>query len=391
MTITRAKLYPPLAALLALCALGLLSACGSSHATDPKSSSGAASTSASQSSSSKSTVNSSPPALSPSAAVASVAGHPILWADVKRLMAAGQEKVLEVPEPPNFNACAARRSAGGSQSQAKAKAACKERFEELLKSTLGTLINERWLVGEAREGHLKVNQGPIDRELATIAQVQGKAMAASGLTLADAKRELLVTALTDLMLERVKERTPAVDGALMASYYAANKRRYALPEERDLHIIRTASEASALKVKREAQAGKSFASLVKGIALPQPIETKEGTFHGLQPHFFSEPVLADAIFKARPHVISGPVKISLGYYVFEVIAVHPPHQRSLAEVEPELRRELPEKLHRKELAKTVAEFRAKWTPRTSCAADFVIQGCRGYRAPAGAPADRYTF
>ncbi len=307
-------------------------------------------------------------------------------------MAVGDGTVHEVPEPPSFSACVARlRSSAQAPGEAQAKAECQKRFEELLQPTLTSLINERWLLGEAAEDHLKVNEAPLRRELAYIAKEEGKSLAASGQTLADVKRGLRVIALTDLINERVKQRTPPVDDALMASYYAANKQRYALPEERDLHLIRTASEASALKVKREAKAGESFARIVRGIATFQPIDTKDGAFHGLTPHFFSEPALSEAIFKARPHVLSGPVKISLGYYVFEVTRVIAPHEQSLAEVKPILERELPEKLHTKELAKAVAQFRAKWTSRTSCQPDFLVQGCRGYKAPTGGLADPYTF
>jgi parvulin-like peptidyl-prolyl isomerase len=84
----------------------------------------------------------------------------------------------------------------------------------------------------------------------------------------------------------------------------------------------------------------------------------------------------------------GPVHISLGYYVFEVLRVHPANQLSLDQAEASIRPILTEELHKSTLASMIKAFKAKWSARTKCAPGYLAPGCQGYPAN---QEDAYTF
>jgi foldase protein PrsA len=334
--------------------------------------------------------------------VATVGGVPITRARVQHWMAIDDPAKREVPEPPSYSACIAHLRATAAQvagtttsvATAQLKRACQRRYTEMLQPALSSLIHAQWLMGESAADGLKANAALVARELAASERANGfqATLATSGQTVADLKFSLMLTQLSDQIYERVAHATPRITRARVARYYDEHEDRYAIPQERDLRIIRTTSAAAAAKVRAEVQSGKSFGSVLKHIALPQPIGTNAGVLLGLAPNQFSEPVLNDAIFKARPHAIVGPVKISLGYYVFEVTRVIPAHQEPLARVEATIRQKLPEELHRRALASFVTAFRRKWTARTTCRPGYVAQDCRQFvPSKTTPPRDPYTF
>jgi foldase protein PrsA len=391
--------FPPL--LLLLLTAGLLASCGGTSS-KPSANAGATSSATTSASSGSSAQTTTPPPTSSSlplgTPVARVGSATITWAMLRHEMSIGPGGTHEVPEPPSFSACVAHGgpvapASAGAKPSGTPEQQCRKRYRELLEPALSSLIRSQWLLGEGSEKALKLNQGELQKELAQYSQGALKTqLAASGLTLADVRQNILTQQITDRLFAQVKARTPRVDAAYIARYYAAHKQSLAVPEERDLHIIRTASDGAAQKVLEEIKAGKSFAEVRKRISLPQPVRTSEGTFIGLTPKLFTETVLAHAIFRARPHVLSGPVKISLGYYVFEVLRIRPPHVQSLGEARASLQKELPEEVHHRVLAATIAAFRKKWTARTDCKAGFVVEGCRQYRMTASSPVlDRYSF
>lgn len=388
------RALPPLLALLALCAT--LTACGSgsggagsSSSATKGASSSTASTKAPTPSSSDASA-SSLPSISPASVVATVAAKPITWAMLRHQMAIGPRK-REVPEPPQFSACIAhQRSAKPSSSTEALKQECQKLYEEMLGPALGSLINSRWLLGHAAEAGLHIDKAGVQRELAQETKGQEATIAAQGETLSDIRQIIVLQQISNRIAARVKGEIPRLTPALIARYYAQHKRSYALPEQRDLYILRTVSEASAKKARQEIEAGKSFASLANASALPQPVHTENGFLKGLTPGYFSEPVLSDAIFKAPLHVLSGPVKISLGYYDFEVTKITPPHQKTLAEVRGSLQKQLPEQLRQETLAKAAGAFKAKWRARTDCRPGFVVSGCKQFKGQ-GSAEDQYTF
>jgi parvulin-like peptidyl-prolyl isomerase len=316
-------------------------------------------------------------------------------------MSIGSPHKNEVPVPPGFETCIAHLQASkrsGTASELQLKEACQEKYEILLEQSLSGLINEAWLINEAKAERISVDEAALARELkasrALFEKFGGfqKGLARNGRTPMDLKSELRLGQLSNQIYEHIEAKIPHLSESFVSEYYKAHKDQYKLPVRRDLRIVRTSSGAAAHHAKQQIRSGKSFAEVVKHLTVAQPFSAKEGFVKGLTHKLYAEPLLADAIFKAPLHVLSGPVKIPLGYYLFEVTRQIPAHQLTLAEATPQIKDQLPRVLHDQTLSGFVKAFKRKWALRTNCRAGYMVQGCREFKATeATVPSDPFVL
>jgi foldase protein PrsA len=324
-------------------------------------------------------------AVKQTAPVVTVGARQITRAMLQRWMEVGTNARQKVPEPPKYTACVARlRKAQdpGENRQDLLRAECQRRYQALMSPALTALVDRLWVVGEASELGMQIDRAGVEHALAT--QMKDPTfkhtLQQSGQTLSDVRLSLGYNQLTDRIYKSVNATAPRATSSQLKRYYNEHKARFFHhQEERDLHIVRVTSKAAAVKALGELKSGRSFASVVKHVAVNQPIGAVDGLFLGLTPERFVELDLAHAIFRAHPREVIGPVKISLGYYIFEVTKIHAPHQGTLAEAEPSLRKELPGLLREEHLDSFVTAFRKKWMARTHCRAGFVVEGCRQFK------------
>jgi parvulin-like peptidyl-prolyl isomerase len=339
-----------------------------------------------------------PASAGSSEAVVTVGMTTITKAALLHRMAIGAPFKNEVPVPPAYAACAAHlrseqsSSAGAGESVEALERACEQKRRALQQTALSSMINDAWLANEAAADGIEVDEAAFAREYrasaAALAQ-QGPSLqqrlAQTGRTVSDLKAELRVGQLSNKIYEHIEKKAPPVTDALIARYYAAHKHAYVLPERRDLRIVRASSAAAVLRAKHEIESGESFADVVKRLTVAQPFSASKGLVLGLTHTLYAEPILSDAIFKAHPGVLTGPVKIPLGYYVFEVTRLIASRQLTLAQATPTIRRQLPEQLQNLTRAKFVKAYKKKWTSRTDCHAGYVVEGCRQYKPSKNTP------
>jgi len=272
---------------------------------------------------------------------------------------------------------------------------------------LDFLIAQQWVIGGAAELGVHVSDLELKEGLKAAVGNQSQAevakeLANTGLTRADFVLETKQQLLAEGIRKVLRRRTEHPTQAQIASYYDHNKQLFGVAERRDLEIVRAPSEAKARKLKGEIAAGKSFASVVRPLQpSSQPFLSKEGLVLGLEPGVYHQPPLNHAIFAAKANVLSGPVKAkellaagpSIGYFVFEVKRIHPPHQKTLAQVEASARKQLSEILYKQALVAYIKSWRQRWRARTDCQRGYLVPKCRQYIA-AGLPAaneDPYTL
>jgi hypothetical protein len=193
---------------------------------------------------------------------------------------------------------------------------------------------------------------------------------------ADFALETKVQLLAEGIRHALTRKTAHLNQAQIVNYYNEHKQLFGVPKRRDLEIARAGSEAEALKIKAEIASGKTFASVVRTLPLPQPIYSKKGMVLRYEPHLYHQPPLNDAIFAAKPNVLSGPVKIEEGYYVFEVKRAYPLRPSTLAQAQTAIRRQLPTMLYKQALVAFVSEWRKRWAARTDCQPGYVVAKCR---------------
>jgi PPIC-type PPIASE domain len=355
----------------------------------------------------------SPPAkIAPSTILAHVASTPITFAQVEHRMHL-QSPEAPLPDPPAYSSCIAREraKAGGAQkSEGELKESCRTSYEHLLQLALSTAIHNLWLVGEAAEEGIHVSAREVQEEFqASKAQFRSEAQfnayrKSTGQTLADMKEEVRIGKYSDAIFKNIKAREHPITDAEVLAYYNAHKSQYTIPEGRDVKILRTTTEASALRAKQELRQGKSFASIAKGLSsVAQPITAKDGEVKDLIPHLFEEKTLNNAIFNAKLNQLYGPLRVASvrrtiapesnsGFFLFEVIKTIPARPVPLGQVRNGIAEELAKTQKERNLETSIAKIKAKWRARTICQAGFIVDNCSQYKArEAEAHKDPFTL
>jgi hypothetical protein len=273
-------------------------------------------------------------------------------------------------------------------------------FQALVPKALDRLIVDYWAIGAGAEAGVSVSEGQVEQVLGREEAQEPplsrfeKTLAETGRTIADLKMGIRVQLIEEAFRQKILSSTEHLTPAQVASYYEQHKSIFGTPQRRDLLIARMGTLAEALKVKREIASGKSFASVVKKIPLGQPIYSSNAFVSDYESEMYSEAPLNNAILAAKPKILTGPVKISLGYYVFEVKRIIPATQQTLAQSEAAIKATLPHSLDVEGTAAFIAAWRKKWTAKTSCQPAYVVPKCQQYTPPAGSTPeaqDPYTF
>jgi hypothetical protein len=368
-SLRRTSAHRPLAVVAALALAGGLAACGGGG---PVRDGGAPAPVASQASAVA------PPLRAPtdpSAVVAQVGPSQITGATIARFMAAEQSSwsASERLVAPDFNACVAHlRSESAARGESPPAASqlrseCQTRYLGLVESSLERLIAEEWVIGAARELGL-----PINEQAALPTRVK-----------------LASAAIRRAVMGRVR----TVTQTQIASYYAHHRYQYLASAQRDVEIARAFTGPSVAKARTEIAAGKSFASVVARLTqegVHPTAFTLEGLGMEVRPHEWGEPNLMEAIYAAKPGVLSEPVNTWYGWFVFRVTRIRFEHETPLADVQASIRRQLQDPPQERALAAFIKQWRSTWRARTVCSPGDVVAECRQSKgslaaAPEGPP------
>ncbi len=336
----------------------------------------------------------------PGNAVLQVDGKPITKATFSHWMgvaaaatAAGSQPVI--PEPPKYTACIAHlqatqpKPAKGTPAPtpAQLKSQCETQYKSLQQQVLGFLISASWVEGEASSLGVKVPDKEVKKRFGQIREQQfpkaaefEKFLASSGQTVSDLLLRVKGNLLASKIQQKIVNSKSKVTQADIAKYYNQHRSQFEVPEKRSVNIILTKTAAAASKAKGEITSGKSFASVAKSVSI-DPVSKARG---GLLPEVVKgqeEPALSAAIFAAKANVLSGPVKTSFGYYIFEVKGMTPGSLQTLAQAQSSVRSQLVATHQQSALSSFVKNFKKKWTAKTDCRAGFVVMDCKQYKAP----------
>ncbi len=330
-----------------------------------------------------------------------------------------QKRPRTAARSPAYSACIARKKADQSSRAlegaaqlgfAQLKEGCRKRYEELLSDSVSGVIHDHWLIGEAGELGLRVSPALIQRELRrgrksfkTEAEFQTR-LKNQGETLADAKALLRLNALGEGIFKVIEGKQHPATSAEVRAYYNAHRKKYAIPEGRDVRILRTTTRAGALSAMRELRAGKSFAQVVNRqlSQIGQPIGAVNGEVKDLLPGVYEEKPLNDAIFSAKPNRLYGPFELKAahktiapetnsGFFVYQVRKRVPGGQTPLGQVRNSIAEAMTTARKNKTLSGFIRAFRAKWTARTDCAPGYVVLNCKQYNGPEARALDPYRL
>ncbi|HEV2981781.1 MAG TPA: peptidyl-prolyl cis-trans isomerase [Solirubrobacteraceae bacterium] len=346
----------------------------------------------------------------PSDSVVAVSGKPITkstfnhWMGVAAAASSSSEGTVSkpvIPEPPNYAACIAHLEAtqpkpakgAAAQTHAQLKSQCETQYKSLQQEVLGFLISSQWVLGEGESLGVKVSDSEVKKRFTQIKEQQfpkaaefEKFLASSGQSVSDLLLRVKLNLLSSKIQQKIIKSKSNPSEAQVAKYYNEHKSRFEVPEKRAVNIILTKTAAEAAKAKAEVSSGKSFASVAKSASI-DPVSKARG---GLLPEVVKgqeEQALSNAIFAAKPNVLSGPVKTPFGYYVYEVKSVTPGNVQSLAQAKASVKSQLVATNQQAALSAFVKNFKSKWMSKTECLSHYngvalasAIQDCKEYKA-----------
>jgi parvulin-like peptidyl-prolyl isomerase len=261
--------------------------------------------------------------------------------------------------------------------------------QEDLKHAVTSLISYQWVIGEATELGLQVSDQEVRRQFeserdSTFASESEfrRYLSRSGRTTADELSSIKGALASERILEAVKAPVSKITQAQIVRYYSEHKQQFAVPERRDIVAIRTWTKAAMSKAEREVRSGVSFSSVAKRVSIDRPFNARGGLMSGLI-RGQEEKGFDEAIFDAKPNVLTGPLYLRKRYYIFEVRKITPGRQKSLQQVEATIRQQLPVQLERKALGAFIKAWRTKWIAKTNCSPRYIVQKCIQYRPGAG--------
>ena len=272
-----------------------------------------------------------------------------------------------------------------------------KQYEDLKKAAMGDLLDTIWIQGQAAEMGITVTQEQISAQLEQIKKQNFKTDVAyqnflktSHFTQADVDERVKLQLLSQDIQQRVGKSVPTPSSSQISDYYDAAKSQFTQPATRDVRLILNKDQAKVEQAKAALEKDNSTASwlkIAKQYSTDATSKTNGGLRSGLSNGLVEEPLNTD-IFNAPTGQLEGPVKTSLGYYVFVVEKATPEKVQALKDVQSQISSQLQQQQQQDAFTAFLADYGSKWQSRTFCASGYVIDRCANFKGnghPSGAP------
>jgi foldase protein PrsA len=328
----------------------------------------------------------------PPNAVAKVGDNVITQDDFDKWLktaATGQAQAGQaaVPDPPEFTKCVAakkkqelpkgQKRAGDSQ----LKQQCEQEYDTLEREVMQFLIQAEWVQQEAEKRDVKVSEAEIKRSFEDQkkqAFPNDKAyqqfLETSGMSEEDILFRVRLDQLQQKLTQKVTEDATKVSDADIEEYYEKNKKRFAQPEQRDLRVVLTKTEARAQDARQALDGGEGWKQVVNQYSIDEASKAQAGRLQAVS-EGQQEKALDEAVFAAEKGQLEGPVKTQFGWYVFEVEKVQQASQQTLEQSKETIKNLLRSQRQQKALDEFIKDFREDYKDETACADDFRVAEC----------------
>jgi foldase protein PrsA len=294
-----------------------------------------------------------------------------------------------IPQPPDFTACIANKKKTATKpakgqptpTDATYKAQCQQEYGALRDQVMQFLISSAWIEGESADRGVKVADNDVKKDFDKQRQQSFPKdndytafLKSSGYVQEDLLYRIKIQDLSQKLRTKVLEGSDKVTDAQITNYYNKNKIRFAVPEQRDLKIVLTKTEAQAKKARAAIDSGQSFKTVAAKYSVDQATKDNGGVLTGV-PKGQQEKSLDAATFKAPINKVEGPVKTQFGYYVFEVTKITPGKQQPLSTSKASIKQLLVSQQQQTKLDTFVKDFQKKWKDKTKCQKGYQTTDC----------------
>ena len=305
--------------------------------------------------------------------------------------------VKEVPSDANTiseaevkRATAQQIAAATSESKQKAPKPGSKKYEELREAALGELLDYIWIKGQAEELGISATSKQIETELATIKKTNfggsekayEEFLEKSHFTQEDVDKRVELQIYSTEIQERVQGQAQPASAEEIKDYYETEKAtQFTTPASRDVRVIVNKDESKVEAAKKALEGDQSPKNWLKVAAKYSSDPTTKAT-GGLQKAVTEEFVkgeLKKAIFGSPIGELSVPIDYEKNFLLVEPVKATEEKAKPLAEVRSQISQTLNQQKQEEFFSEFVTDYQSKWTSRTSCASDFLIERCSNFK------------
>jgi foldase protein PrsA len=293
-----------------------------------------------------------------------------------------------VPDPPEFTRCVAAKKkqplpeGQKRSSDSQLTKQCEQEYDTLKREVMQFLIQAEWVQQEAEQRDVKVSEAEIKRSFEDqkkqafpTDKAYQQFLETSGMSEEDILFRVRLDQLQQKLTQKVTEDATKVSNADIEDYYDKNKKRFAQPEQRDLRVVLTKTEARAAEAKRALDGGQGWKQVVNQYSIDEASKAQAGRLQAVS-EGQQEKALDEAVFAAEKGRLEGPVKTQFGWYVFEVEKVEQASQQTLDQSKETIKNLLRSQRQQKALDDFIKDFRENYKDETACADDFRVAECK---------------
>ncbi len=280
------------------------------------------------------------------------------------------------------------KQAAARQGLPKPPAPSSPQYSTLRDSAMSDVLLARWVRGEAADRGITVSDTEIASQLQQIIKSQfggqkkfQQFLNQAGYTPAQARDQVELSLLTKQIQQQVIPQSASVPDSQISDYYEANKSQYSQPETRDVRQIVNKDQAKVEQAKAilaKDNSAKSWKQVAAKYSTDQATQATGGLRAGVTKGQ-SDPVVDQQIFSAAQGALIGPIKGQSGtYYLIEVDKVTPATTAPLSKVSSQIKQQLDQGLQQQIASNFQTNFISKWTARTFCAKDYVMERCANF-------------
>jgi len=271
-----------------------------------------------------------------------------------------------------------------------------KKYEEAKTAAVTEQVEGVWIRGQAEEMDISVTEKQVEDELTTIKKQNFPTPASykeflkkSNFTQDEVNELVELQIFTKEIQTKVSGEAPKPTSSDVEAYYEAEKAtQFTTKESRDVRLIlnEDKKEVDAAKAALEKDSSPpNWKKVAKKYSSDPTSAAKGGLQEGITEEFLKGP-LKTAIFDSSTSELVGPVKFEKNWVLVEVVKLTPEKVQTLAESKAQIESTLGQQTQQEYLAEFVADYETKWSSRTRCADEFLVEKCANFEGD-GRPAN----
>lgn len=280
-------------------------------------------------------------------------------------------------------------------------------FQQLQDETMQGLLLAIWAEGEAAERGIEVSEEDVQAELDQISESFNSerefarvvedskfcteeeiAADTPPLECEDVQEQGRLLALQRQLAEVFTPDEPQISDEELRDFYEENIESFQTPASRDVRVILNEDEAVVEEARAELEGvtpdsegfEAAWRAAAKEYSQDQASKDRGGLLEGLV-EGQGDPQLDEQVFSAGVGELVGPFETGRGFYLIQVVDTAEAATQSFDEVSPGISQQLIAARQQAEQTERQNQFIEKWTARTFCIDEVLMQFCSGFTPP----------